>query len=167
MVDKIKIKDIRMLITPYPSCIFPSATADEIAKSFIANPMLKSVYVVDDKLHLLGVITLKTLIKDEFKKFIPSQYESFLALDFIGKKTAKDLMLPPIYVYDDDILKTAFVKMYENDLNQLPVVDKDKKLIGNIDLLEMLTILIEKKEKKMKSNHLTLTINRPFSRDYV
>jgi Mg/Co/Ni transporter MgtE len=83
-------------------------------------------------------------------------------LEFIGDNTAEGLMTSPNYVRDDDTLKTAFFKMYENELDELPVVDKDLHLIGNIDLLELLTILIEKKEKKAHKKYLQLTLNRPF-----
>jgi CBS domain-containing protein len=110
MVETMKIEDMRMLVTPYPTFAHTSVTADEVANAFIANPMLKSV---------------------------------------------------------DDTLKTAFVKMYQHNLDQLPVVDGKKKLLGNIDLVELLTILIEKKEKKMKKDFLTLHIHRPFSGTYV
>jgi CBS domain-containing protein len=73
-------------------------------------------------------------------------------------------MIQSDYVTDNDTLKTAFLKMYEHEFDELPVVDKDNHLIGNIDLLELLTILIEKKEKKNNKKFLQLTLNRPFHR---
>jgi len=164
MVDKTSIKDMRMLVTPYPSFVKASATTDEIAKSFITNPNLKSVYVVDDKLRLIGNITLKNLIKHEFIDLVPNSFEYFDALEFIGKKTAEDLMTRALYVKDKDTLKEAFVKMYEHDVEELPVVDDDHHLIGNIDILELLTYLIEKKEMQANNSFLQLTINRPFLR---
>lgn len=164
MVDKTSIKDMRMLVSPYPSFVQTSATTDEIAKAFITNPNLKSVYVVDDKLRLFGNITLKDLIKHEFIDLVPSSFEYFDALEFIGRKTAEDLMSSAIYVKDNDSLKEAFVKMYENDVEELPVVDDEHHLIGNIDILELLTYLIEKKERKANNHFLQLTINRPFIR---
>ena len=167
MVEEISIRDIRMLINPYPSFVFQSDTADYVAKTFISNPLHKSVYVVDKHLKLVGMITLRNLIKHEFKNLIPEEFEGFRALEFIGNKISKDLMAPPIFVYDQDSLKSTFLKMYKNNLDQLPVVDKDKHLLGNIDLLELMTILIEQKERNANKNFLTLMMNRPFSRDYV
>jgi len=164
MVDKTSIKEMRMLVTPYPSFVHISATADDVAKAFITNPNLKSVYVVDDKMHLLGDITLKRLIKHEFIDLVPSSFEYFDALEFIGRKTAEDLMTSATYVKDTDTLKEAFVKMYEHDTEELPVVDDDNHLIGNIDIIGLLTYLIEKKEKKANNTFLQLTINRPFLR---
>jgi CBS domain-containing protein len=162
MVETVKIKDMRMLVTPHPAFVSKDASTDEIAKVMIANPRLKSVYVVDDKLKLIGKITLKLLIKHEFMDILPHGTYYFDALEFVGKKTAADLMVSPIYVKDEDTLKTAFVEMYENDLDELPVVDEKRRLIGNIDLLELLTMLIEKKEQKAGKEYLKLASSRPF-----
>jgi len=164
MVEKVKIKDMRMLVTPYSGFVYNKASLDDIAKMMIANPSLKSIYVVDEKQKLLGIITLKNLIKHEFLNLIPSSFEYFNALEFIGNKTAEEIMTAPVYVKDNDALKTAFIKMYENEIEELPVVDNNLSLIGNIDLLELLTILIENKEQKANKKFLKLVINRPFHR---
>jgi len=164
MVEKIKIKDIRMLVSPYSGFVDRKASLDDIAKMIIANPSLKSVYVLDEKHKLVGRVTLKNLIRHEFLNLIPSSFEYFNALEFIGDKTAEEIMTAPVYVKDDDTLKTAFIKMYENELEELPVVDNNLCLMGNIDLVELLTILIEKKEQKANKNFLQLVINRPFHR---
>jgi len=164
MVEKIKIKDIRMLVSPYSGFVDRKASLDDIAKMIIANPSLKSVYVLDEKHKLVGRVTLKNLIRHEFLNLIPSSFEYFNALEFIGDKTAEEIMTAPVYVKDDDALKTAFIKMYENELEELPVVDNNLCLMGNIDLVELLTILIEKKEQKANKNFLQLVINRPFHR---
>ena len=164
MVAKFKIRDIRMLVSPYSGFVNKQASLDDIAKMILANPSLKSVYVIDDKQKLVGRVTLRNLIKHEFLNLIPSSFEYFNALEFIGDKTAEEIMTAPVYVKDDDTLKTAFVKMYENELEELPVVDGNSHLIGNIDLLELLTILIEKKEQKANKKFLRLVINRPFHR---
>ena len=162
MIDAVRIKDIRMLVNPYPIFVEKKTFTDDIAKMLIANPRLKSVYVVDETLKLVGRVTLKKLIRHEFKNLLPNAFEQFNALDFIGDQTAEDLMVSPVSIKDNDTLKTAFVKMYQNELDELPVVDKNLHLIGIIDLLELLTILIEKKEKQAGRTYLSLTSNRPF-----
>jgi len=166
MINEVKIKEMRMLVTPYPTFIDKDATTDDVAKMLILNPELKTVYVCDSKLKLMGGITLKRLIRQEFSELIPNNFEYFGALDFIGKTTAFDIMEPLVYVKDDDTLTTAFIKMYENDLDELPVVNSNLQLIGNIDLLELLTILIEKKEQQSGKKFLSITCNRPFSKRF-
>lgn len=162
MVSTIKIKDMRMLITPFPAFAERKTSIDDIAKMMIANPQLKSIYVIDEELKLIGRITLRNLIKKEFMNLIPSSFVAFDALEFVGNKTAEGLMESPVYIKDDDTLKTAFVKMYNNNFDELPVVNENFNLIGIIDMLELLTILIEKKEKKAGKKYLSLTSNRPF-----
>lgn len=164
MVESEKIKDMRMLVSPYSGFVEKNASLDDIAKMMIGNPNLKSIYVIDDEQKLVGRVTLKILIKHEFINLLPSSFDYFDALEFIGDKSAEELMVKPFFVKDNDTLKTAFIKMYENDLEELPVVDDNLHLIGNIDLIELLTILIEKKEQKANKKYLRLYINRPFHR---
>ncbi len=166
MIKEIKIKDMRMLVTPYPTFVDKDATTDDVAKMLIANPRLKTIYVVDNELRLLGGITLKRLIRQEFSDLLPNNFEYFGTLDFIGKNTAFDMIERLVYVKEEDTLKTAFLKMYENELDELPVVDNNLKLIGNIDLLELLTILIEKKEQESGKKFLVITSNRPFNKRF-
>ena len=171
MVDEkqVKIKDMRMLITPHPTFVHKNADADAVAKSMLAEPLLREVYVVDDDMKLLGVITLNALIKHEFADLIPDSLdeELFSALEFVGKKTAEELMTAPVYVQDTDSLKTAFVKMYERNLDSLPVVDSEHQLTGTIDMLELLMILIEQKEKQAGRNYLELSMQQPFHPRYM
>ena len=163
MPEKIKIKEARMLVTPNPLIVHEDETLDDIAKALIANPRLKTAYVVNNDLQLVGEISLSSLVKQEFKDIIPtSSVEYFNALEFIGKDVAKDIMSRSIFVKDEDTLKTAFEKMYEYELCELPVVDENKRLIGNIDLLELLTMLIEKKEQKAGKKYLSISSSRPF-----
>jgi len=167
MPENIKIKDVRMLVTPNPLFVFEDETLDDVAKALIANPRLKKAYVVDDNARLVGEITLNNLVKQEFNDIIPSSsVEYFNALEFIGKDVAKDIMSRSIFVSDKDTLKTAFVKMYENDLDELPVIDEKHRLIGNIDMLELLTMLIEKKEQKAGKKYSSLASKRPFHKRF-
>ena len=168
MPKETKIKETRMLITPYPVFVHENDTLDDVAMAMIANPRLRTIYVVDDNLKLVGNITLNVLMKQEFKDILPlSSVESFNVLELLGKEVARDIMSKPVYVKDEDTLKTAFLKMYENQQYELPVVDENKKIVGNIDMLELLSMLIEKKEMKNGKKYLTLHCKRPFNKKNI
>jgi len=96
MVEAVKIKDMRMLVTPHPAFVSKEASTDEIAKTLIANPRLRSIYVVNDNQQLIGKITLKMLIKHEFKDLLPGHFGvlDFGGLEFIGKKLQRTLWSP-------------------------------------------------------------------------
>ena len=165
-IESVKISDMRMIVNPYPIFLKKNGSINDIAKALIATPRLKSVYIVNDRLKLIGKVDLKKLIKNVFRNLIPSSFGFVNALDFVGDTTIEDLMDEPTYVKDNDTLKTAFVKMYENDLDELPVVNDKLNLIGIIDSLELLTILLEQKEQKAGKEYLTITSNRPFHKRF-
>jgi hypothetical protein len=147
MVEEITINDIRLPITPYPSFVFRSDNDYDIVRSFISHPLHNSDYVISKNLRLIGMITLRTLITQEFKNILPAESESFQALEFIEKK--------------------SFITMFTNNVDQLPVFNKQKHLLGHIDLLELLTILIEKKKRNSNKDYLTLKVRGPFSGAYA
>ena len=164
MIEEIKIRDMRTLIYPHFVLVEKKSSIDSIAKKFIANPNLKSVYILDENLKLIGKVTLKNLIKNEFINIIPSSFRYLDALEFIGNKTAEEIMTTPVYIKDKDTLKTAFIKMHENDLEELPVVDEHLHLIGTINLINLLAFVIEKKKQKTNNKYLPLDTHKPFQK---
>ena len=73
-------------------------------------------------------------------------------------------MTTPVYIKDNDTLKTAFIKMHENDLEELPVVDEHLHLIGTINLINLLAFVIEKKKQKTNNKYLPLDTHKPFQK---
>jgi predicted transcriptional regulator len=49
-----------------------------------------------------------------------------------------------IFSKDDDDLETVLNRIFENELQEIPIVDDDMKIIGEINLLELLTSWLEK-----------------------
>lgn len=72
-------------------------------------------------------------------------------MEMMGAKKATDIMTPPSYVKDDEHLKSAFRMMFENKLKELPVVNEDLKVIGDLNMLEILTAWIKKESDKSSS----------------
>ena len=60
--------------------------------------------------------------------------------------TAKDAMKPPIWVKRGETVKEAFRRMHANKLPGLPIVDECYKVVGYINLLELLSLCIQKKD---------------------
>ena len=58
------------------------------------------------------------------------------------------MMQPPVYAREDDSIIDAFHKMRESDLRGLPIVDADMRVIGYIDLLELVLTCIHIEQGK-------------------
>ncbi|MFQ5867395.1 MAG: CBS domain-containing protein [bacterium] len=144
-MKNVKVKEVRELITPHPSLIGASAPAVQAAEAILRNPTTRAVCVVDKESKLLGIINIRRLLRH----FLPQMFgedilgRGMLENLFVGK--AKDLILhPPVYVTEEDNLENAVKLMVENELDELPVVDKELKVIGELNILEILSVWLIK-----------------------
>ena len=140
----VKVRDIRNLITQEASIVHENDDLLVVAKGIVEDPKTRAVYVVDDNKKLVGIIPVIELVQYLYYKYIPQEYILYRFPVLIsGNAKAKDIMLPPIYVHDYDDITTAFKKMFKNNLKELPVVDKDMHVVGDLNILEMIIAWIE------------------------
>jgi len=140
-MKNIKVKEARDLITLRPSIISEEVPIQEVVKTIIDDPKHRALYVVDKNSKLIGIIDLRRLARHIFPHFFEEDLIGRGIIDLVSSETAKDLIPhPPACVTDDDDLETAFGKMMENRLEEIPVVDKDMKVVGDLNLLELFKV---------------------------
>jgi CBS domain-containing protein len=60
-------------------------------------------------------------------------------MEYSAAKLAKDIMnTSPIYVFEDTPLAEMITIMTREKINELPVVDKKQKIIGEVNVLEII-----------------------------
>ncbi len=134
-----KVRDIRTLITPDASVVDENAPLSEVAEEIIKDPKTTAVYVLNKDKKLVGVIPVTELIQYLYYEDIPEEYILYhFPLILSGNATAQDIMLPPVYVKDTDDIKKAFKIMFKNRMNEVPVVDDDMHVIGDLNMLELI-----------------------------
>ena len=93
--------------------------------------------VVDDKDRLVGIITPKELLKSaEVCEYGGARHPFFSgreALHLLTSQYAKDIMSAPVSVKADDDVQKAIAAMLYNGFYEIPVVDNDGKVIGEIN----------------------------------
>ena len=70
--------------------------------------------------------------------------DAFDALKISKAKMAKDILLPPIYVFENEDIVDALEAMVMEKVEELPVVDKSKKVIGDLNCMEIIKNLWSK-----------------------
>ena len=109
--------------------ISKDALFHDILTSMVSANM-GAVIILGSKGHLRGIITdgdLKRILQHSEKD------------SNIWKLTAQDIMnTSPSYVYNDILVEEALSIMYENKINVLPVLDKNKRSIGIIRMLDLI-----------------------------
>jgi len=145
-MKNIKVKEARDLITLRPSLISEDAPIQEVVRKIIDDPKHRALYVVNKNSKLSGIVDLRRLTRHVFPHLFEEDLIGRGIIDLVSSETAKDLIPhPPAYVTDDDDLETAFRRMMENRLEEIPVVDKDMKVIGDLNLLELFEFWIREK----------------------
>lgn len=141
-----KVCNVRKLIAENPTTVSIDTSLKELVLAITEDPKTRSLYVVDEKRKLQGIITVKNLVKAIFPYFIDiNDAPSYMTYQRLLAAKVEDIMYPNnIFVKDDENLETALDRMYENDLEEIPVVDDDMRVIGELDLLELLTAWLEK-----------------------
>jgi len=142
-MKKIKVKKVRRLITIKPTLVRENATLHQVAKDLISDPKTRAVYVVDEERRLKGIITLESIMKYAFRHHLGVE-SIHPPVKFLTAERAEEIMIPPVYAKEEDTLEETLGKMLRHELEELPVVDEDLKVIGDLNMLEILSIWEEK-----------------------
>ncbi len=134
----IKVKNVRNLITQNAAIVGEDEGIETIARKIVEDPKTQTVYVVNKKNKLVGIIPVNEVLQYLYYEDIPVEFITYSFPISYGNVRAKDMMLPPTFVRDDESLSDAFRVMFEHKLMELPVVDKDMRVIGDLNAMELI-----------------------------
>ncbi|MDO4178757.1 MAG: CBS and ACT domain-containing protein [Phascolarctobacterium sp.] len=111
------------------------------AREILRGKRLKSLPVVDDIGRIRGIVTI-----DDIKAASPgdaSTLSRYEANYLLGRIKVKDIMTrSTINVSTDDTVEYAAYLIYKNDVNALPVINKEGRLCGIIAKSDMFRAFI-------------------------
>ena len=145
----VDIKDVRVadLLATFPqeepAQISKDASLKEAMDAMI-NSKTRKVYVVDEG-KLIGTITLETLLRHAGYQLgvrQPGITSFFKMLKEIGEEKATQAMTKPTKVLKEEMIVNVTKLMVENHLNDLPVVDSENRLIGELNGSDILRYVI-------------------------
>ncbi len=147
----VRVDDIRNLISRNATTVLEDAGVFDIAKAMISDPTTRTVYVVDKNNKLKGLIPVIYFVKVIFHEYVPDEYLYFKVMkpiefnmiESLESVTAADIMISPIFVKPEESLKTAFQRMFSSSLKEIPVVDDNMKVIGDLNVLELIDAWLE------------------------
>lgn len=138
-----RVKEIRELLVKKPKITSPDSSLENLIDKILSGAKSRHVYVTDKNNKLLGSIRLNSLIDYIFPNTIfLGSIENFMIYPISKKiflKTANEIMnIDPSYVKDETLI-TDMIKIMKNEqINELPVVDKNMIIIGEVNLFEVL-----------------------------
>ncbi len=143
-----KVREIRQFITVEAAIVLEDATIGEIINIFIENPVTRAVYVVSTRDILVGIITIHDILKKVSIDFLSlstlystASFSGYKIASVLKDSTAKDLMNPEVYyVHDDDPIEKAFNLLFQHNAGEVPVVDDEERIIGDLNIVELLVL---------------------------
>ena len=144
------IADADRLLTAEPVVVHRQDNLEAIAQRAVENPICRVLSVVDDDERLVGLIPIRVLVNDIFLKIVPEEFLSEIAdLDaalqyasHLAARTAADIMIEPVSLSPTETVRTAFERMHHSRMNGLPICDSEGRVIGYLDMLELLLVWI-------------------------
>ncbi len=111
---------VRDAMVPEPTTLAAEASAQELGRCFAENDDVRAIFVTEDGGRLLGVVTRKTLVREVVAA----------GLDPVTV-TLRAIAEPPNFTLDAGLeLDGAFHFLEEQDLERVPVVEEDGRLVG-------------------------------------
>ncbi|MGQ9467573.1 MAG: CBS domain-containing protein [Anaerolineae bacterium] len=153
---EMQIGEIARAVGMEPVTVPPDAPLDEVARALAAHPGVRVACVVTEEGRLIGLLDVYTLAEDLLFYILPEELlrgvtDLERVAEFAARvriRTVADGMQRPVWVKETDTLKQALMLMHEHRLSGLPVVDEAHRVVGYVDLLELLTCSLAQRESE-------------------
>lgn len=140
LLGDLRVKDIHHLLVENPASLPAGAPLRDVLAKMIEDLRTRQVYVVDDECRLLGTVRMNSVVEYLFPYNATIQHSNSLYALYIpkvGAQTAADLMIsPPVRVTGETTLGEMARLMIKEGVNELPVVDEQEHLIGQVNTYE-------------------------------
>src|SRR6266576_4988236 len=111
---------VRDAMVPEPTTLAADASAQEAGRCFADSGEVRAVFVTDDGGRLLGVVTRKTLVREVVAAGLDPSAVNL-----------REIVEAPNFTLDAGLeLESAFRFLEEEDLERVPVVEEDGRLVG-------------------------------------
>jgi CBS domain-containing protein len=111
---------VRDAMVPEPTTLAGGANAQDAGRCFADSGDVRAIFVTEDGGNLLGVVTRKTLVREVVAEGLEP-----------ATVTLRTIAEPPNFtLYAGLELDEAFRLLEEEDLERVPVVEDDGRLVG-------------------------------------
>lgn len=157
---EVKVKD---LLEPINAKISFVEKTDAIEQVFLLLGKKNHVWVVDDSitLHVLGVITESDTLQLFAPPYTPLQSfdkPTLQSFQYGLATTAEEIMSKrPITADPNERIIDVIVKMKQHKIKQLPVVDENERLIGEVSLSRLIQEFSKRQADIIKKKKTEIT----------
>ncbi len=135
------VGDVIEKVISEPATIPQGSTLKDAIDAMVESPITRKVYIVDAENKVVGTICIPTLMRQvgyTLSVRSPGVKSFFTWLTEVFMDTADDFAEAPVTVTKNTTIVDATKLIVEHELNDLPIVDDNYVLIGELNSLEIL-----------------------------
>lgn len=139
------VGDVEDSLVKVPTTISPDAPISEVIRLVRTDPESRMVYVVDDRRRLLGTISWRDILrvtKARMGARRPGVFALVRLFRDLMPETARQLMRAPTPVTKQTPLAQALLMMEETHQNDLPIVDDEKRIVGELNGMHIMDVAL-------------------------
>ena len=123
------------------------ANIEEIVTDMTHFEHSRLLYVVDHNEKLTGTISWGLLARHVFSSSHDPQIHPRFIMSMITAETAKDIMQKnPLFTTENELLETLLTKIIQRKVQEIPVLDREKRVIANLTVVDLLRFLIKSRK---------------------
>ena len=120
------------------------ANIEEIVTAMIHFEHSRLLYGVDHNEKLIGTISWGLLTRHVFSTSHDPQIHPRFIMSMITAETAKDIMQKnPLFITENELVETLLEKMIRSNVKEIPVIDREKRVIAYLTIVDLLRFLIK------------------------
>ena len=120
------------------------ANIEEIVSDMAHFEHSRLLYVVDHNEKLIGTISWGILARHVFSSSHDPQNHPRFIMSMITAETAKDIMQKnPLFTTENELVETLLEKMIRSNVKEIPVIDREKRVIAYLTIVDLLRFLIK------------------------
>ncbi len=139
-----RIRDCYREVTHEADIVEENSSIGRVMDVMAKDPTSRSVYVVDNKGKLRGIITVRDVLEFLGPQFV----DSSVAIREVFAQTAGNMMRMPVCVPEDESIDKAIGIAIQERLDDVPVCNKDGKVIGDLNCFEMINSIRKEREER-------------------
>jgi CBS domain-containing protein len=136
------VEDVYDLVIQNPTTIDSGSKIRKVFDEFLNNPVSRKVYVLNDEGKYMGAVTTETLLRLLGYRVGVREFANWslwrLMRDMLKEGVEGVIDKVPAVKRGDKLTKALQI-MVEDHFTDLPVVDDDGKLIGELNSIEIFT----------------------------
>lgn len=135
------VKDVDDILIGKPALVKEDAILKDAIEAITQELTSHKVYVIDNDGKLKGMISIETLLRHMGYRVgvrEPGMISLFKFFIDILKENVVEFMDKPVTITKRDRVLQAMQLMVEHHLNDLPIVDEEGKIIGELHSIEIL-----------------------------